>query len=90
MRVGGGLRCAGTAGVLPGAMNTIAVGDILDALPMSARKQVMRALKSKADDSAVAATLKGILNEHEAALGKIGLIPDYTAYLLLWKFARKQ
>jgi hypothetical protein len=64
--------------------HTITVGEIMQALPPGTDKQIMDTLNSGLDNIALARKLKAILAPHAAALEDIGLLPDYTAYVLIW------
>lgn len=62
---------------------SITLGEIFDALPPGTDQQIMDLLNNEPDTIAQARKLKGILAPHAAALEKIGLIVDYTAYMLV-------
>lgn len=62
---------------------TISVGNILKVLPSGTDQEILDTLNSFADITVKARRLKDILRPHAAALEKIGLLPDYTAYALL-------
>lgn len=61
---------------------TISIGTIFNALPPGVDEQVMAILNGVNDTIEMAKQLKVLLRQHEAALDSIGLIPDYTAYML--------
>lgn len=61
----------------------ISVADIFGALPEEVGKQILDILNTEPDDIAGARKLRALLAPHAAALEKIGLIPDYTAYMLI-------
>lgn len=62
---------------------TITVGSIFDALPPETVESVLAVMNSKDDSIEQARRLKTLLRPHADALERIGLIPDYTAYLLI-------
>ena len=61
----------------------MSVGDIMNALPPGTDQQIMDVLNNEPDTIAQARKFKALLAPHAAALENVGLLPDYTAYMLV-------
>jgi len=63
---------------------SISVGEIMAVLPETVERKVIRLMNTMEDDIELAKQFKALLQPHAAALEKIGLIVDYTAYALVY------
>lgn len=59
----------------------VSVEDVLELLPKSERRKVLRVLRDYSGSEATS-RLKPIFNRHAAKLLKNGMVPDYLAYAL--------
>ncbi len=66
-----------------GGQRHMQLGDIFAALPPGTDQQCIDIMNQENDTIAMAKKLKAILRPHAAALDKVGVVPDYLAYMLV-------